>query len=224
MGEVEKKIKDSYIYDSSPILRKSIRRKNYIIISLIMILIFMVGLNSYFAMEYKDRANYISSYHHYVVEEFSASITNANHEMSFAVENVSNQGELLNNLISTKLYLETASSYINGFTIFYKFESDEDTSNILSDPFFLSYIQALQDWIDALASDDVINSPSIGEIELMAEDINNLTEKFLVYDNETSGSLINIEELNAYELNTLLIQLANETKSLVVKEYLEKVF
>jgi len=223
MEEVEKKIKDSYIYDSSPILRKSIQRKSYIIISLILILIFMVGLNSYLAIEYKERTSYISSYHHYVVGEYKSAIASANQEMSVAVDNIDNQDALLDNLITTKLYLETASSYINGFSIFYKFESD-DTSNILSDPFFLSYTQALQDWINAIEIEDIDNGPTAEDIELMTGDINNLANKFLAYNYEDGESLTKIEELNAYELNSLLIQLADETKSPAVKENLDKVF
>lgn len=224
MEESEKKIKESYIYDSSQILRKIIRRKNYIIISLILILIFMVGLNIYLAVGYKERTSYISSYHNRIVDEYKSAIANANQEMSLAVANVDNQDKLLNNLNATKLYLEIASNNIDAFSIFFQFIGKDDSINILSDPFFLAYTQVLQDWIDALNNEEIIDDPSRVEVELMAEDLNNLASKFLAYDYENRENLKWLEELNPYELNALLIQLANETKTPAVKQNLDKVF
>lgn len=224
MEETEKKKKESYIYDNSQFLRRIIRRKNYIIISMILILIFMVGLNIYLAVGYKERTTYISSYHYHIVGEYKSAIANANLEMNLAVENVANQNELIDNLIATKLYLETASGNIDAFSIFYNFNSNDEPSNILSEPFFLSYTQVLQDWIDALNNDDTTDDPSMAEVELMAEDLNNLANKFSAFDYENSENINRIEELNSYELNTLLIQLAKETKSPDVKKNLEKVF
>lgn len=224
MEESEKKIKESYIYDSSQILRKIIRRKNYIIISLILILIFMVGLNIYLAVGYKERTSYISSYHHRIVGEYKSAIANANQEMSLAVANVDNQDKLLNNLNATKLYLEIASNNLDAFSIFFQFIGKDDSINILSDPFFLAYTQVLQDWIDALNNEEIIDDPSRIEVELMAEDLNNLASKFLAYDYGNRENLNWLEELNPYELNALLIQLANETKTPAVKQNLDKVF
>lgn len=224
MEEAEKKIKESYIYDSSQFFRKIIRRKNYIIISMILILIFMVGLNIYLAVGYKERTSYIINYHYYIVGEYKVAIANANQEMSFAVANGDNKDELVDNLVATKLYLETASSNIDAFSIFYKFNSNDDTNNILSDQFFIAYTQVLQDWIDSLNNEDITDDPSMVEVELMAEDLNNLASKFSAYDYENSENMNKIEELNSYELNTLLIQLAKETKSPAVKQNLDKVF
>lgn len=220
MVDSENKLNNAFIYDNTPFLRRKIRTKGYIIISLSIIIVFLIALVIYLANAYKEKDHYIYQYHERTVENSQLHLNHVVLSMNRAASSFENKQLLSSYLLDAKYNLDSAEEYIRGYSNYYQY-TEKNSTNYMSNEFFYAYSYTLQYWAFAINEKNLENSPSLEEIELMAKDLENIAREFSVY--KASGQNY-IPNLTSSELNELLIRLADDTETLNVKENLNSIY
>jgi hypothetical protein len=185
-------------------------------------LIVFIVLSFYLYKGYNKRSDYIEIYHNSIVTNSQNYIAMAYGDFMYGIEFDDNSNATKkHHFIKAAHSLDVATRSIGMQSIYYTFNSGKQSygGNSTAMFFFRPYIEALQRWSYALEDNNEQGIPTPKDIEDMAADLKNITDKFqCVFENDYVGQNP-INQLSYEGLYNIFKTLVSETRLESAKMY-----